>query len=623
MKILLVLARQSRMRSYHLPVGIGYVSASLKRAGHEVRILNPNHSFAESTDLLEAEIGMYQPNVIATGGMAFHLKEVALTASTARRKLPAATIVIGGPLVSNQPELVMNAVPEADFGVIGEGEQTMPELMAALEQGSDVASVRGLIYRASLAGNHPRRTAPRPIEDNLDTLPWVDYEGLGLDIYAGLHHPGECAPALIVDSSTRVMPLLTSRGCPYPCTFCCHEAAGRRYRTRALDDVFAEIRDAIERFRINALLIYDDLFCLKRSRLVEFCERVKPLGLRWECSLSAGQIDEEILSLMKDSGCCCISVGVESMSPRVLDSMRKKATKKELEHVLDLIYAAGIGLWSNLIFGDPMETRETAMESIYWWVDNNRYELRFACIGYHPGSRIYEDAVSRGLITNPLVHLLSDAAEINATRMTDQEYENLKLKIWELFLTFGYPGKILAIDSVDDGLFRVEASCPHCGERNLYDGLPLHQSSRIACKRCNQLYRLPVVFQKTPTEEFVGLVDKLNFLVDQDPCVETSPHLEQLWATGWKIIAIDPAHEGIWELMFEIADHSGEPEQPAAVIDLIRQAIACNPYSISFFDALADRLDAIGDSIDAARYRRQAAHLKSHEISPHYLRANA
>ena len=619
MKILLILARQTRMESYHLPLGIGYVSASLKRAGYEVRVLNPNHFTGELTDLLAAEIMAHPPDVIGTGGMAFHLKEVALTVKTARQLLPQVKIMIGGLLISNQPELVMEAIPGADFGIIGEGEQTTAELMAALESGTDIAKIQGLIYRTPMVDAPLKRTPSRPIEEDLDALPWIDYEALGLEIYAGLHHPGECAPALVVDATTRVMPLLTSRGCPYPCTFCCHEAAGRRYRTRSLDEVFAEIQNAMARFRINALLIYDDLFCLKRSRLVEFCERVKPLGLRWECSLSAGQVDEEILVLMKDSGCCCISVGVESMSPRVLDSMRKKATKEELERVLGQIYAAGIGLWSNLIFGDPMETYETAMESIYWWVDNHRYDLRFACIGYHPGSRIYEDAVSGGLIKDQLTHLLSDAPEINATRMTDQEYENLKQKIWELFLTFGYSGKMLAMDSVEDGLFRVEAICPHCEAKNKYDGLPLHKNSRIACKCCNQLYRLPVVFQKRPTEEFVALVDKLNALVDQDANVETSPHLGEIWATGWQIVAIDPAHEGIWDVLFEIADHLDEPAHPAKVIDLMRQAIACNPYSISFFESLADRLEAGGDAVDSARYRKQATHLKAHDISAYYL----
>lgn len=623
MKILLILARQTRMESYHLPVGIGYVSASLKRAGHEVKVLNPNHSTEELTDLLAAEIMANQPDVIGTGGMAFHLTEVALTVKTARRILPQAKIVIGGPLVSNQPELVMAAIPEADFGVIGEGEQTTPELIAALESGTDVAQVMGLIYRTSMLDVSLKRTPSRPIENNLDELPWVDYEGLGLDVYAGLHRAGECAPALVADSSTRVMPLLTSRGCPYPCTFCCHEAAGRRYRARSLDEVFAEIRDAVKRFRINALFIYDDLFCLKRSRLVEFCERVKPLGLRWECSLRAGQIDENILALMKDSGCCCISIGVESMSPRVLESMQKKTTKKELERVLGLIYSAGIGLWSNLIFGDPMETYETAMESIHWWVDNHRYELRFANIGYHPGSRIYEEAVQQGLITDPLAHLLSGVPEINATSMTDEEYENLKLKVWELFLTFGYPGKILNIEPVDDGLFQVRAICPHCGENNMYGCLNLYKSSRISCKRCNQLYRLPVVFQKAPTEEFTALIDKLNSLVDQDASVETNPYLEQIWAVGWQIIDIDPAHEAIWELLFEIADHSGKPAHPAAVVDLMRQAIACNPYSIAFFESLADRLEVSGDSVDGARYRQQAVHLKEHDISAYYLPASA
>lgn len=258
MKILMIVARQTEMQSYHLPVGIGYVAASLKRAGHDVVVLNPNHSLAGFEEQIAREIAAHRPQVVATGGMAFHLKQIRGVAAFTRSLLPEAVIVLGGPLVTTQPRIALAAVPEADFGVIGEGEHTMVELMAALETGAPLDPVNGIIYRQPGTGAL-LQTAPRPMEKNLDTLPWVDYEGLGLDVYASLHRPGECAPALVIDAATRVMPLITSRGCPYSCTFCCHEKEERRYRTRSLDDIFAEIGQAIDRYAINALFIYDEI----------------------------------------------------------------------------------------------------------------------------------------------------------------------------------------------------------------------------------------------------------------------------------------------------------------------------------------------------------------------------
>lgn len=622
MKVLLIVARQTRMGSYHLPVGIGYVSASLKRAGHQVSVLNPNHSTKDILDLLAAEIAADPPDVVATGGMAFHLNEIALNAKTARQLLPHANIVIGGTLVSNQPELVMQTIPEADFGVIGEGEQTMVELLAALEGGTDPSRVMGLIHRQASAPNSLRRSLPRPIQDDLDALPWVDYEGLGLDIYASIHRPGECAPALIVDQETRVMPLLTSRGCPYPCTFCCHEAAGRRYRTRSLDEVFAEIDAAIARFGINALFIYDDLFCLKRSRLVEFCERIKPRRLRWECSLSAGQVDPEILALMKESGCCCISVGVESMSPRVLASMKKKTTTEELERVLAQIYAAGIGLWSNLIFGDPVETRETALESVYWWVDHNHYDFRVANIGYHPGSRIYDEAVGRGLIADPQEFLVSGNPEINATAMSDEELNEVRVIIRDLLRSFGFHGKLRRVSqSAPDG-FDVDAVCPHCAAENSYRNLRLTKGllNRIACKQCNQLYRLPAVYRRPPSDDMVRLVDELNLLVDQDPDVNTNPNLPRIWELAWQILDIEPSLEDIWELLAEVGELKCSEED---FINLLRRGTISCPHARRLFALLAERLDAAGDPVEAARYRRQASHLTSRDIVPHYIYGTA
>ncbi len=274
MRVLLVIAQQQSMKSYQLPVGIGYISASLKRAGHEVRVLNPNHSVEPLETQLEQAIAEFKPAMLGVGGMSFHMKQIRRIVIAARPLMPDSVIVVGGVILSNHPDVTMRALPEADIGVVGEGEQTIVELAAALESGGDINAVDGIIYWA--VGRKLIRTATRPIEKNLDSLPWVDWEGLGLDIYSGLHGIGEMAPGLIVEPGARVMPFLSSRGCPFSCTFCCHEIAGRRYRTRSMDDVFAELEYAIDKFGIDHVAIYDDIFCLKKKNLHEFCERIRP-----------------------------------------------------------------------------------------------------------------------------------------------------------------------------------------------------------------------------------------------------------------------------------------------------------------------------------------------------------
>ncbi|MDP6175676.1 MAG: cobalamin-dependent protein, partial [Rhodospirillales bacterium] len=309
MRILLVITRQARMSTYQLPVGIGMISSCLKRAGHEVRVLNPNHSTLDLEMLVSGAIREFEPELLAIGGMSFHVSQIREAVDIARPLLPDQPIVLGGVCVSYQPEVAMRAIPGADYGVAGEGEYTIVELVQALEDGTDPGKVSGIIYRGE--DGEYKQTLPRSFEKNLDELPWVDWEGVGLDVYAGVHKPGDGPPGLILDTSTRLMPFMASRGCPYKCTFCCHELSEGTYRSRSLDDCFAEIQYGMEEFGINALMIYDDVFCLKPARMHEFCERIQPLNLRWQVALRAEQVTADNLKMLEDAGCVTVGFGVE------------------------------------------------------------------------------------------------------------------------------------------------------------------------------------------------------------------------------------------------------------------------------------------------------------------------
>lgn len=609
MRVLIVVARQTSLTSYQLPIGIGYVSGSLKRAGHDVLVLNPNHSQEDLKGLLVRAIREHDPHVLAVGGMAFHLLQIKEVIAIARPLLPHAIILLGGLLVTNQPEVAMSAVPEAHFGVIGDGENASVELLSAISTGSALGSVRGIVFRDPVSGQI-KLTDPRPVEENLDSFPWIDFEGLGLDVFAGLHGPGEVAPGLIVDSGARVMPFLTSRGCPFPCTFCCHEAAGRRYRTRSIDDVFAELEATVDRFNINTLCIYDDLFCLKRQRLEEFCQRIRPLNLRWQCSIRVEQVNPDVLKMMRDSGCMVISFGVESMSPTVLESMKKKTTREALEKALAQMYEAKITPWANLIYGDPAETVETANESLEWWRSHNHYDLRTAFVGYHPGSKIYDYAFSSGVIADPVDYLLSNSPEINVTRMPDFEYEGLKRYISMITTIFGFSGRVTKLLQVHHEIYNLEAVCPHCGEENSYTDVRLYAYvwNRLSCRVCNQLYRLPVVFRKHPTSELQQMIDHLNSLIDEDCDAASNVNLEDIRALSWRILEYNYGIYEVWELLVGISIKTGRVEETLAIL---QQAMVANPYSLDFFEQAGNCLGELGRHAEQEQFYQQAAHLRA------------
>jgi len=587
------------MGSYHMPLGTGYVSASLKAAGHKVHILNPNHSMQKLPDMIKSELFRMKPDIVATGGMAFHYSQVKYITSLSKTVLPNAITVIGGPLVSYQPETILQGIQDADCGVVGEGEHTMVELVECIKEHQDFAKVDGIVYRSPENRSVAIKTNPRALETNLDNLAFCDYEELGLDIYSRIHRPGECAPALVLDFDTRVMPILTSRGCPFTCTFCCHESNGKRYRSRSLDIVFREIHDAIDRFGINALFIYDDLFCLNLSRLKEFCDRITPLNLRWECSMVAGQINPEVLSMMKHSGCCCISIGVESMSQTVLTSMQKKATREELETVLPMIYEAKLGLWSNLIFGDPAETLETVTESLEWYSTHPQYNLRSANIGYHPGSRIYDEAVGRGLIGDPITYLEANQCEINGTSLSDADLMIAHILIDRTLASFGYAGRLLSIDKADKNDTIATCECPHCGEKG--SCYPMHRLlARINCPSCNRAYRVPILIRYETPKAVLALVEKVKQLEENNATVEA------LTAECHKILLQDPSNLYMWSLLIRCADKAGDKVKAARILE---QQILLDAYNPALFESMANRLEVLGYPVPAQKYRQKADHL--------------
>lgn len=608
MKILLLLCRQAMLASYQLPVGVGYISACLKQAGHEVRLVNPNHSRLELADLITAEIRSFAPEIVGVGGMAFHFNEIAAVAKLVRKILPEAILLAGGALVTAQPRTILQGIPELDFGVVGEGEYTTVELVNSLQEGGDLSRIAGIVYRSADNPLNIHENPPRPVPDDLDALPPCDYEGLGIEVYASLHRPGECAPALINSYASRVLPIMTSRGCPYACTFCCHQAAGRCYRSRSLDSVFAEIEDAVAKWGINCLFIYDDLFCLGQDRLEAFCRRIAPMGLRWQCSLTARQVRPELLDLMRESGCCCIGLGVESMSPPVLASMGKHATRALLDEVLPVVYEARIGLWSNLIFGDPAENLETVTETLEWYGNHPEYNLRAAWIGYHPGSRIYDEALAKGLIGDPIEYLSTRSSEINGTAMTDEEFLTARLLVDRALLSFGHAGKLLELYTDEAGNSAARCRCPHCGAEGTCHTLDGRHNliASPSCPECNRSYRLPIFMRYQAPPELRPLLQDLQAMLKERPSLQA---VEQ---KAEAIIAIDPCNTYARKLLIMCADQAGDPIQAAR---LLEQLICFDAYNPELFESMARRLCELDLANRSHKYAKKAKHLRAMGIT--------
>lgn len=381
-----------------------------------------------------------------------------------------------------------------DYGIIGEGEYTVSELADALEKGN-IPEVAGLIYKEN--GQYIKTSPRKPIED-LDSLPYPDYEGLeyatlldktSFDIWAG--------------EKERVGYISLSRSCPFSCTFCFHPV-GSKYRRRKMESVFKEIDYLIERFKVNFLSIEDELFVVNKDDLIEFCREVKKRNIEFAAQLRVDMVNEESLSALKDAGCISVSFGLESADNRILKSMKKKITVEQIETALSICHRLGINIVGNFIFGDREETVESYNNTLKWWREHPQYPIYLHPIIVYPGSELYQYACAEGIIKDRAEFIRNGCPHINVSKLTDEEYRemifvtSMALKPSEEI----YDAKVTYTGS---NKATIEGKCPRCRAHNEWKGMDVFRNlGLVTCSECGKsLYLIP--------SYYIGDIAKNNF----------------------------------------------------------------------------------------------------------------
>lgn len=218
---------------YVMPLGILYVSAAAKAAGLQVSCLNLNHEPGDAYAALSRKIEESGCTIVAIGGLSGEFADLHAVLSHVRRSHPNITTIVGGGIVTATPKIAMQALACADIGIIGEGDETIVELVHALEKMTPLSNVAGIVYKQ---GEKWVQTARRRDVPDLDALPLPDYEGFGFSHYLATNNLGYGAKG----EPLSPVNIVGSRSCPYMCSFCFHPS-GRTYRERSLDSVFAEI----------------------------------------------------------------------------------------------------------------------------------------------------------------------------------------------------------------------------------------------------------------------------------------------------------------------------------------------------------------------------------------------
>lgn len=498
MKILLVVIKykitDNEDYNYFFPSGLAYILSVLKINGYNVDCLNLNHTKGPIETVIKNKVSADNYDMVLMGGLSVHYSSVKICVNAIRKFAPQAKIVLGGGLVSSQPELIFKTI-KPDFLVTGEGEFSVLELLRCFQDGEELHKVDGIGYcdtKGELILNKPRAAIA-----DIDSLPWPDYEGMEYETYLDHLLPSHSYVYDIFDFP-RPYTIISSRSCPFSCTFCFHPL-GKKYRQRSIDNIMGELSFAIKRYRANLIFIQDELFSYNKARVYEFCDKFKdickevPWDVRWACQMRVDKLDQELLETMKDAGCYQLSLGLESYSSSVLKSMKKHISPSQIDQALRIAKQIHLSVQGNFIFGDIAETKETASETLNYWKKNTDLFGAAVSIGFiqpYPGTALYKHILKKGIIDDEINWLENNRflQPINMSDvMSDGDFELLKIDLKGAEI--GYR-KIRRVPITKNSNGQVRAKCPYCNSVNIYSNYAVRENETIDinCRVCRMRY---------------------------------------------------------------------------------------------------------------------------------------
>jgi anaerobic magnesium-protoporphyrin IX monomethyl ester cyclase len=342
-----------RSRFRFPPLGIAYVAAALRQAGHDVRLLDC--TFLRREDALRqalatpAEgVGIYAMATMTADGLWF----------AERLRDRCGLLVAGGPMPTCRPEAFTGRF---DVVVRGEAELTMPDVLSAYENGGDPGAVPGVVRlrRDGATANGDETVTcppPRPFAPDLDELPFPARDLLPNVAYIAF---GRRRYGFAITT------VMSARGCPFACEFCSNVLFGGSYRERSPENVIDEVEGALK-LGYDRISFTDDVFTLDRRRVVGICEEIERRGLSfpWECLARVDALDPEAAQEMKRAGCFRIFFGIESGNDRVLRMMNKRTTTEQARQAVATARNAGLQVGAFFIVCYPGETDETVLDTL-------------------------------------------------------------------------------------------------------------------------------------------------------------------------------------------------------------------------------------------------------------------
>lgn len=342
------------------PQGIMYLSSALKAAGHQVELaVAAHHDPVAVAREFRPDVAAYS---VITGSQRYYLD----VNRRLKAERPGVFAVFGGPHPTFFPEMVEE--DGVDGICRGEGEEALVELVDALAHGGPTAVLELDNWSFQWNGNGRDvrivSNPVRPYTEDLDSLPFPDR--------ALVYERDPIA------ARSKIKHFLTGRGCPYNCTYCFNHALseiyrgkGKRFRQRSVDHVIEEVRWVRDRYPLEFVVFVDDTFVLSNEWLAEFAEkyprRIRRAGhpLPFFCNTRANLVTEEQVRLLKEAGCHCVSMGIETGNDRIRNELlKRRMSKEQILEAARLIHEGGLHLTTTNMIGLPTSTLQDDFETL-------------------------------------------------------------------------------------------------------------------------------------------------------------------------------------------------------------------------------------------------------------------
>lgn len=383
------------------PLSLLYLGSILRREGYSnIKVINcianektyttRDGEFVRTTipaQEIAREITEFKPHVIGITCMySGNFTEAVNVARIAKKVCPDVPIVLGGVHVTGQPKETLQEFDCFDIAVIGEGENTIVEVMEYIENQRNLKDINGICFRQN---EEIITTLPRAFISDLDDIPFPAYDLVDLKKFPNVY-------------------MITSRGCPYRCIFCGVPLySGRKWRSHSVDYIIDHIKLLVYKYNIRRIPFLDDHFALNLKRVSVLVDRilVENLDFKWDVVMRTEKISKELLVKMKKAGCQSISIGAESGDQQFLNEIiRKDLNLEDVIRLVELCEDVGMPIWVYFVIGIPGEKKETLRKTrkLQHFLWRKRYVggITATIATPYAGTELYEICKEKGYFTH-------------------------------------------------------------------------------------------------------------------------------------------------------------------------------------------------------------------------------